>query len=147
MSTFREDQEIRLDHQQSRAIVIKEGMLLTMFRRKNGEEYYVIPGGHMQIGETPEQTAIREVEEETTVKIGNLRPAYEITDYAKIKKVEKEYYFVADWVSGEPILSGEESRRSVLENYYEPRWLPLNEIDAVSFYPVQLKEWIKKNLC
>lgn len=146
MNEFREDQDIRLDHQQVRAIVIRNGNLLTMFRRKNGEEYYVIPGGHMRIGETAEQTAIREVEEETTVKIGNLRPAYEVIDYAKPEKVQKEYYFVADWLSGEPILSGEESRRSTEENYYEPQWLPLSDLDSVTFYPVQLKDWIQQNL-
>jgi len=145
MPEFRKDQSIRNDHIQSRAIVIRNGKILVMFRRKNKEEYYVIPGGHMRDGETPEETATREVEEETTVKINTLKPAYEITDYAG-KRPNKEYYFTAEWQEGEPILSGEESGRSDESNFFLPMWIPLTDVPKLLLYPLHLKEWISTNL-
>lgn len=39
--------------------------------KKSG--YYDIPGGKIEEGETPKQTAIREMKEETGLKVGNLK--------------------------------------------------------------------------
>ena len=138
---YREDQDIRINNIQSRAFIIKGNKILVMFRRKNGEEYYVFPGGHMQQGEKPEQTALREVEEETTIKCKNLKPAYEVNDYISGKE-KKEYYFIGEWFSGTPTLSGEESRRTSSDNYYEPKWVEIQDIAKLLVYPAQAKEWI-----
>lgn len=57
----------------SRAIIIEDNKLLVMFRRKikNGikKEYYVIPGGGLEEGETLEQNVIREIKEEFNIDI------------------------------------------------------------------------------
>ena len=57
----------------ARAVIIENGKVLTMFRRriKNGEvrEYYVIPGGGQDAGETLEDTVKRELQEEMNVNI------------------------------------------------------------------------------
>ena len=57
----------------SRAVIIENGKVLTMFRRKtkNGitEEYYVIPGGGIEDGETLEENVKRELSEELNVEI------------------------------------------------------------------------------
>lgn len=50
-----------------RAIIIKEGQLLIMHRNKFGQEYDTLPGGNIEVGETPEQALYRELEEETMV--------------------------------------------------------------------------------
>lgn len=142
---YNEDQDIRIDNIQSRGFVIKDNSILVMFRRKNGEEYYVFPGGHMEIDDTPEETALREVEEETTIKCTIQRKAYEITDYSN-GTPQIQHFYVCDYVSGEPELSGEESRRSSSENFYKPMWLKLADIINSKVYPVQSKEWVKTNL-
>jgi 8-oxo-dGTP diphosphatase len=149
---YREDQEIRIDNIQCRAFVIKGCKILVMFRRKNGEEYYVFPGGHMEIGETMKETAKREVYEESGVEIKKIEQAFEVVDYSKVlktgkeHKVEKEYYFVAQWKSGEPHLVGEELRRSREDNYFEPIWIDLSEVDSKIIYSIAAKEWVLKNL-
>jgi 8-oxo-dGTP pyrophosphatase MutT (NUDIX family) len=138
---FREDSDIRINNIQARCFVTKDDKILIMFRRKNGKEYYVFPGGHMQKGEMPEQTVIREVEEETTVKCKIIKLAYELTDYSTAAS-EKEYYYLCEWVSGEPSLSGEESRRSNNLNFYEPKWVNKAQILSLLIYPKYAQEWI-----
>jgi len=48
-------------------IVVKDGQVLLMHRFKNGEEHWVFPGGGQEEGETPEETVVREIEEETSM--------------------------------------------------------------------------------
>lgn len=143
---YREDQEIRINNIQCRGFVIKDGMILVMYRKKNGEEYYVFPGGHMREGEMPEETVIREIEEETTIKCSVNRKAFDVIDYAKLKKPQIEHYFVCYYLSGEPMLSGEESRRCTNENFYKPMWMELNKIKDILVYTAQAKEWVIVNL-
>lgn len=38
-----------------RAIIIKDKQLLVMHRNKFGTEYETLPGGNIEVGETPEQ--------------------------------------------------------------------------------------------
>lgn len=143
---FREDQEIRINNIQCRGFVVKDNRILVMYRKKNGEEYYVFPGGHMRSGEQPEDTVIREIEEETTVKCTIQKKAYEITDYAKTSKPQIEYYFVCNYVNGTPKLSGEESRRSTQDNFYQPMWIELAQLSNLLLYTAQAKEWVISNL-
>jgi len=143
---FREDQEIRINNIQCRGFVVKDNKILVMYRKKNGEEYYVFPGGHMRQGEQPEDTVIREIEEETTVKCTIQRKAYKLIDYAKTNKPQTEYYYICNYISGTPRLSGEESRRSTEENYYQPMWIELTQLSNLLVYTAQAKEWIISNL-
>ena len=54
-------------------IVVKKGHLLLLKRRSvHGAGTWSTPGGHLEFGESPEACAIREVEEETGVVIGNV---------------------------------------------------------------------------
>ena len=126
----------------SRAIIIKDGKMLTMFRRKiNGEEikeYYVIPGGGLEDNETLEQNVIRELKEEMSVDI-------KILGYLGNMQDEKnsQYYFHCEITNGEPKLGGEELDRMTKENYYEPRWIELSEINNINILGTQFIEKAK----
>ncbi|SDJ54368.1 ADP-ribose pyrophosphatase YjhB, NUDIX family [Ferrimonas sediminum] len=48
-----------------------DGKILVGKRKGSHAPYYSIPGGHLELGETFEQTAIREVKEETGLTISN----------------------------------------------------------------------------
>ncbi|OBU29982.1 NUDIX domain-containing protein [Photobacterium phosphoreum] len=50
-------------------IVNQQGQILIGKRKNSHAPYYSIPGGHMELGETFSQCAIREVEEETGLTI------------------------------------------------------------------------------
>ncbi len=47
----------------SRAMVIRDGMILLSHETISG--WWLVPGGGMEAGETPETCCVREVEEET----------------------------------------------------------------------------------
>ncbi len=49
-------------------------VVVTKYKKGNKKEgYYDIPGGKIEEGETPKQTAIREMKEETGIEIQNLK--------------------------------------------------------------------------
>ena len=53
-------------------IIVNEHNQILIGKRKNSHApYYSIPGGHMEVGETFRQCAIREVKEETNLTIYN----------------------------------------------------------------------------
>ena len=58
-----------------RCYLIKDNkVVVTKYKEGNKKSgYYEIPGGKIEEGETPEQTAIREMKEETGLKIRNLK--------------------------------------------------------------------------
>lgn len=58
-----------------RCYLIKDNkVVVTKYKVGNKKEgYYDIPGGKIEDGELPEQTAIREMKEETGLKVGNLK--------------------------------------------------------------------------
>lgn len=54
-------------------IVNSEGKILIGKRQNSHAPYYSIPGGHLELGETFEQGAIREVKEETDLDIDDVQ--------------------------------------------------------------------------
>lgn len=125
----------------SRAIIIEDGKLLAMFRRKIKEdgsvkEYYVIPGGGLEENETLEENVIRELKEEFSVDI-------EVIKFLSTEEYDDTIanYFLCKIVNGTPKLGGEELDRMSPENYYEIRYIDLNDIDN---YDINAKDIIKK---
>lgn len=115
-------------------ILMKDDAVLLMHRIKQDQDFYCIPGGHMEPGETPETTAIRELLEETTlVAHGQLTLFLELQNAGR-----REYYFIADSFSGTPELSGEEKGFASATNVYELVWIPLKQLPHLLLYPEEL---------
>lgn len=125
----------------ARAIIIEGNEVLTMFRRKKKDdgsykEYYVIPGGGVEDGETLEETCVREIKEEYNVDIKVL--GYLGSDE---KETTIGHFFHAEIIDGVPTLGGEESDRNNPDNYYEIRRI---NIDKLNDYDIDAKEFINK---
>lgn len=116
-------------------ILIKDNAVLLMHRVKQDQEFYCIPGGHIELDETAQEAAIREMREETTLQIhGKLELFLELENQGR-----KEYYFLApDGFSGTVELSGEEKGFSSATNSYELKWIPLQNLCSLKLYPEQL---------
>ena len=126
----------------SRGIIIQDDKLLTIFRRKikDGEvkEYYVIPGGGLEEGETLEENVTRELNEELGIDIT-------IDGFVGMRETDTtiEYYFDCTITNGTPTIGGEEKDRMSDSNYYEVTYIPVNKI---SEYELQGQDFILKAL-
>jgi 8-oxo-dGTP pyrophosphatase MutT (NUDIX family) len=103
----------------------KDNVLL-LHRLKPGEEYYVVPGGGVDPGETPEQAAVRELKEETGL---------DVTLGEKIGQTEADgnyqYFYVSRSWSGTPALGGEELKRQSPTNIYDLIWMPIKKLSEI----------------
>lgn len=137
------DAEIRVNNQRHAGIVIKDGKILLMKRKKNGYEYWVIPGGHLQQGEDPMKVVLREIFEETHIKAKDPKLVFEFRDY---EKDNFDYYYICEYHSGVIELGGEEAIKNSEENFYKPHWIELGEIHNLNILPKFAKEWIIETL-
>lgn len=130
-----------MNRKSARAIVIKDSKLLVMFRNKFGTKYVTLPGGKIDIGESPDQAALREVREEASMEVANPRLVF--IDHADF--YGDQLIFLCDYISGEPKLapgSHEEAINKLGQNLYEPGWLDLSELPKVPFLSAELQQAI-----
>jgi ADP-ribose pyrophosphatase YjhB (NUDIX family) len=125
----------------SRAIIIKDGRILLIHRIKNNKEYYVLPGGGIEEGESPEEAVIRELKEETNldIRINSLLWTYE-------ENVNGEkrpgHYFLIKKFEGNLRLGSLELGRQSKNNQYSFEWILINKINNILMYPEDIKEKI-----
>ena len=63
----------------AQCIVHREKEILMVKHRHDGEEWWCLPGGRIEVDETPEQAALRELWEECRVRGTVIRPTSVIT--------------------------------------------------------------------
>ncbi len=127
----------------SRLLIEKDGKVLFFHRSKNGEEFYVIPGGKHEQGETPEMAAVREAKEETNfdVELGEL--LWKISDDSK-GETRQLFVFNVSSYTGEMQLGGPEVRRNSKENSYKLVWVPKEQIKHLVIRPLGLMDKMKE---
>lgn len=123
----------------ARAIVFKDNDLLVVHRNKFGRQYETLPGGGVAINETPEQTVVRELQEETSLELSNPRLVFieEAGD-----PFGTQYIYLMDYVSGEPAINPSSIEASLNEtgkNTYLPGWLPVAKLSDSVFLSEALK--------
>ncbi|MBU2566497.1 NUDIX domain-containing protein [Patescibacteria group bacterium] len=106
-----------------------------MHRYNCGKEYYVLPGGGVEDSETPEQAAIREAKEETGLEVVL---SERLIDYVDPRDGNPHIYFFVSFFSGKIALGGEEAVINNPEDFYELEWHPLDELEAITFYPEEI---------
>jgi len=120
--------------------VIRDKDILLMKRFKVGNEYYTLPGGRVEAGEKPDQCAVREVKEETTVVVKN--PKLVFVEEAG-DPFGTQHIFVCEYVSGEPVLPDESEEKFWTipgKNTYEPVWYPYEKLMEINFVSPLLRE-------
>ena len=111
--------------------------ILLIHRWKNGQEYFVIPSGTIELLEGPLETALREMKEEVNLNFSadQLHTAFSFNNQGK-----EEYSFYTSLSTAEtPLMQGEELERSSLQNIYQPEWISLQELYNHNLRPKSLK--------
>ncbi|NPA74700.1 MAG: 8-oxo-dGTP diphosphatase [Euryarchaeota archaeon] len=98
--------------------IIKDGKILLHYKKRgHGAGKWNGVGGKIEKGETPEECAVREAQEEMGARVINLQRLGEITFYDVQGENWLVYVFRGE-IDGEPVES-EESR---------PQWFPLSAV-------------------
>ena len=109
----------------SRAIIMRDGMILLTHETNSG--WWLVPGGGLEDGETPEECCIREVEEETGYIVQPLHQFLTLYEYYEEYRYISHYFTCEVTGNGEMHLTDAEVQRGV-----EPQWIPLQ--DAVDIF-------------
>ena len=114
----------------ARAIVItKDNELCLIKRTKNGEIYWVAPGGGIEEGETPLEAVKRELLEETgSVCVG----------YEKVIEFENMVFFLC-YEEYRVKATGQEYATATDDNKYEIVNLDINTFKDINFKPEKVK--------
>lgn len=123
------------------AIILRERKILLIHRIKNGEEYWVFPGGGMEDTETPEEGIVREVKEETGLDVLNYHLAF--MAYNEASKKEEPFYF-CDVSEGEPEIIGEEKDKNTPDNSYQLEWVELPKTKNIWLVPEKAAEIVRE---
>jgi len=106
-----------------------------MHRIKNGQEYFVFPGGGIKENESEEDAVIREVKEELSLDTKIDKLAFQIEN-----RGQEELYFLIKEFSGTPKLGSPEKERMNENNQYHPEWIGLDTAsNLVNFYPEEAR--------
>lgn len=70
----------------------KENLKVLLVRNKNGR-YWSFPKGHMEVGETERQTALREIREETGLRVKIISGYRQVSDYSPFGNIKKRVIF------------------------------------------------------
>ncbi len=120
-------------------ILIEDGKLALIERHRAGLHYFTFPGGGVDEGESPEQAAIREAEEELGIQVVIKQKVADVHFNEKM-----QYYFLAEKIGGEfGAGTGEEyGEYDPVHGTYHPLWMPLEDVKNKNVLPRELADLV-----
>jgi ADP-ribose pyrophosphatase len=122
------------------AVVVRDSKVLLVKRgHPPGEGLWAIPGGSVELGETLQQAAEREIKEETrlTIRAGNPIYTFDVIERDDTGRIQFHYVIVdviADFISGK--LNPDDDAR-------DARWVSLEELEHLPVSP-STRDLVKK---
>lgn len=123
------------------AVILQDGQIALMRREKLGRLYFVFPGGKQENGETGEQAAAREVEEELGLQVSVGR----LVAQTWFRGREQRFYLCTvtggQFGSGQgPEFTGPFDPQS---GTYLPVWLPIHALHTYPVLPQPVAELVQ----
>lgn len=118
----------------SRAIVIHEEKIVSMYRERQGRIFYTFPGGGKEGNESEEDCVKREVFEEFGLIIQPIKKVYVYENQNSI-----EHFYVAKWISGKfGSGEGEEFKENQTNGIYIPKFIKISDIPNLPLMPPEV---------
>lgn len=132
----------------SAGIVLLNNEILLMERKRNEEHFWVFPGGSVEENETPEQTAVREIAEETSITVLIYKRLYTHIYNEEYENRGNQHFFLCTYLSGTPQLgdSNEKDNMETCKQFYKPQWVPISNLPTLLLYPLEIRDWLIKDL-
>ena len=125
------------------AVIVCSGKILLEKRKSApGRGKWTIPGGLVELGERAEQTVIREVREETNLKVEQPKLIDVVNNITLDKNDRIKYHFVIILFSA--VLSDNPEKARALDDAEELRWLPLDEVENYDLTK-SFREFFRRN--
>ncbi len=128
-------------------VLIEDNKVALIERFRAGTHYFVFPGGGVDEGETPEQAAVREAEEELGLRVAIKRQVVEIEIGDS-----RQFYFLVERVGGEfGTGTGEEMSNLYPDDprlgIHTPIWMLIEELSRhENIYPAGVAELVLKSM-
>lgn len=122
----------------AQAVVFRDDRLLCARHRKHGEEYWVLPGGHVVPGETVWEALVREMAEETGLEVGTGRLWAMAEFVAPGRHVVECAFAVTGW-EGEPVVGSDPEAAGHPASLVDLAWLGRRDLAAATFRPAVLE--------
>ena len=120
--------------ERARAIIVRDGKFVSMYREKQGRIYYTFPGGGIEENESEEACVKREVFEEFGIIVEPIKKVYIYEN-----KFSKEHFYLAKWLSGEfGSGKGEEFQENQNNGIYIPKLIEISDIPKLPLMPPEV---------
>lgn len=99
-------------------LVTKGDKFVLIFRHKNGQDYYAVPGGGIEEGETPQEAAIREIQEELSFTLSDVQFISEVEE-----NLRHDFNFISHTIDTDFAITGpEKNHLNNPEDLFKPEW-------------------------
>ena len=117
-------------------LLIADGALALIERVRDGEHYFVAPGGGIEPGETEEAAAVREAAEELGIVVRLLSKAGTVDVEARGRSRQHYWFAECDSTVFGP-MTGPEVNDS--GNTYRQVWIPVEALSSIDLRPPELR--------
>jgi 8-oxo-dGTP pyrophosphatase MutT (NUDIX family) len=127
------------------AILIENDKIALIERHRAGRHYYTFPGGGVDAGETVEQAVVREMKEETGLRVAVRRKLGNVWFQGN-----RQEYFLVESLDGDFGTGTGEEYVNPLPDHpqvgtYHPLWMPLSELLNHPVMPVEIARRVARS--